>query len=114
MQIWCRPEGIVLDPFAGTGTTAHAILDLNRETGANRRFILIEQGNTEKGDHYAKTLTVDRIRRAITGDWASGEREPLGGGFAELICGHDPRIESPHDMFETANIKPLEDKLQLA
>jgi adenine-specific DNA-methyltransferase len=81
IQIWCRPEGIVLDPFAGSGTTAHAVLDLNDETAAKRRFILIEQGNTDKGDHYAKTLTAERVRRAITGDWVSGQRDPLPGGF---------------------------------
>lgn len=81
IQIWCRPDGIVLDAFAGTGTTGHAVLDLNKETGANRRFILIEQGNTDKGDHYAKTLTADRVRRIITGQWASGHREAIPGGF---------------------------------
>jgi adenine-specific DNA-methyltransferase len=82
VQIWSRPEGIVLDPFAGSGTTAHAVLDLNNETASNRHFILIEQGNTEKGDNYARSLTADRIRRVVTGDWASGKRPPIpGGGF---------------------------------
>ncbi len=81
IQIWCHPNGIVMDPFAGSGTSAHAVLDLNNETGATRRFVLIEQGNTEKGDHYAKTLTADRIRRVITGEWAAGNRGPLPGGF---------------------------------
>ncbi len=81
IQLWCKPEGIVMDPFAGSGTTGHAVLDLNRESGANRRFVLIEQGNTEKGDHYARTLTADRLKRVITGDWASGKREGLGSGF---------------------------------
>lgn len=81
IQIWCRPNGIVMDPFAGSGTSAHAVLDLNNETGATRRFVLIEQGNTAKGDHYAKTLTADRVRRVITGEWAAGNREPLPGGF---------------------------------
>jgi adenine-specific DNA-methyltransferase len=81
IQLWCRPEGIVLDPFAGSGTTGHAVIQLNHETGANRRFILIEQGNTEKGDHYAKTLTAERIRRVISGKWASGEREAIQAGF---------------------------------
>ena len=81
IQLWCRPNGIVLDPFAGSGTTAHAVLELNQETEANRRFILIEQGNTEKGDHYARSLTAERVRRVITGDWASGKRTPLPGGF---------------------------------
>lgn len=81
IQIWCRPDGVVLDPFAGSGTTGHAVIELNKESSANRRFILIEQGNTEKGDHYAKTLTADRVRRAITGDWATGKRDPMPGGF---------------------------------
>ena len=81
IQIWCRPNGIVLDPFAGSGTTAHAVLDLNTQTGSARRFVLIEQGNTAKGDHYAKTLTADRIRRVITGEWSAGTRGALSGGF---------------------------------
>ena len=81
IQIWCKPDGIVLDPFAGSGTTAHAVLDLNQETDARRRFIMIEQGNSEKGDHYAKSLTADRIKRVITGDWASGKKPPIQTGF---------------------------------
>lgn len=81
IQIWCKADGIVLDPFAGSGTTGHAVLELNKESEASRRFILIEQGNDEKGDHYAKTLTADRVKRVITGKWKSGDREPLGGGF---------------------------------
>lgn len=81
IQIWCRPDGVVMDPFAGSGTTGHAVLELNTETGSNRRFILIEQGNTEKGDHYAKTLTAERIKRVITGDWVSGKRSPISAGF---------------------------------
>lgn len=81
IQLWCRPDGIVLDPFAGSGTTAHAVLKLNQEADANRSFILIEQGNTDKGDHYARSLTADRVRRVISGDWAIGKRTPLPGGF---------------------------------
>jgi adenine-specific DNA-methyltransferase len=81
VQLWCRPDGLVLDPFAGSGTTGQAILELNKEAGASRRFILVEQGNTEKGDLYAKTLTAERLRRTITGEWAIGRREPVPGGF---------------------------------
>jgi len=81
VQLWCKPDGIVLDPFAGSGTTGHAVLELNKVSGATRRFVMIEQGNDETGDHYAKSLTADRIRRVVKGDWKSGMREPLGGGF---------------------------------
>lgn len=89
ISIWCRPNGIVLDPFAGSGTTGHAVLELNTETDANRRFILIEQGNTDKGDHYAKTLTAERIKRAISGQWVSGRGRPLKGGFRFLELRRD-------------------------
>lgn len=87
MQIWCRPDGIVLDPFAGSGTTGHAVLELNQEAGASRRFVLIEQGRPERGDSYARTLTAERLRRVITGERAdkAGKvaitAEPLPGGF---------------------------------
>jgi len=81
IQLWCKPDGIVLDPFAGSGTTGHAVLELNNNADSRRRFILIEQGNTDKGDHYAKTLTAERIRRVISGKWATGQKTPLDGSF---------------------------------
>jgi adenine-specific DNA-methyltransferase len=81
ISIWCPPTGTVLDPFAGSGTTAHAVLDLNATTGSTRRFLLIEQGRPERGDGYARTLCADRVRRVVTGDWKTGERDPAGGGY---------------------------------
>ncbi len=81
IQIWCPPNGTVLDPFAGSGTTGHAVLSLNHEQGSDRRFILIEQGRPGSGDSYAKTLTADRLKRVVTGDWANGKGHVLAGGF---------------------------------
>lgn len=81
ITLWCPDGGIVVDPFAGSGTTGHAVLQLNVETGTDRRFILIEQGRPEKGDSYARTLTADRLQRVIKGDWANGKGVSLGGGF---------------------------------
>jgi adenine-specific DNA-methyltransferase len=87
IQLWCPPTGIVFDAFAGSGTTAHAVLELNDQTGSDRRFILIEQGRPERGDSYARTLTFERVRRAITGERADKGGavtvtvKPLGGGF---------------------------------
>jgi adenine-specific DNA-methyltransferase len=52
-------NSIVLDSFAGSGTTAHAVLELNKEDGGNRKFILVEQ------EDYANTLTAERVRRVI-------------------------------------------------
>ena len=81
IQLWCPPSGLVVDPFAGSGTTGHAVLWLNEESKATRRFILIEQGRPEKGDPYARSLVADRLKRVISGDWKSGKNEPLGDGF---------------------------------
>jgi len=81
IQIWCPPAGTILDPFAGSGTTGHAVLKLNHDQGADRRFILIEQGRPDNGDSYAKTLTVDRLKRVIDGGWSKKKHAPLGGGF---------------------------------
>ena len=52
-------DSIVLDSFAGSGTTGHAVMDLNKD-GGNRKFILIEME-----DAVAKKITAERIRRAI-------------------------------------------------
>jgi adenine-specific DNA-methyltransferase len=81
MQIWCPPNGLVVDPFAGSGTTGHVALALNQDSGASRRFVLIEQGRPERGDPYASSLTANRLKRVVTGDWASGPQPPLGSGF---------------------------------
>lgn len=50
--------GLVLDSFAGSGTTAHAVMELNKEDGENRKFILVEM------EEYADKLTAERVRRA--------------------------------------------------
>ncbi len=84
IQLWCPPDGIVVDPFAGSGSTGHAVLELNKEAGTTRRFVLMEQGNGENGDLYAQTLTAERLRRVVTGDWASGKRDGTGQGFRYL------------------------------
>lgn len=81
IQLWCPPNGLVLDPFAGSGTTGHAVLALNQLSGTNRRFLLIEQGRPEKGDSYARSLTAGRLKRVITGTWANGKGAPVPGGY---------------------------------
>src|SRR5438552_8317107 len=58
-----RKTSIVLDAFAGSGTTAQAVMDLNKRDGGKRRFILIEEG--EPDDRYCRTLTAKRVRNAI-------------------------------------------------
>ncbi len=80
IQIWCPDNGLVMDPFSGSGTTAHAVLALNH-LGSTRRFIMIEQGRPERGDAYAQSLLADRLKRVVTGDWANGKGSALGGGY---------------------------------
>ena len=59
---------IVLDYFAGSGTTGHAVINLNREDGARRRFILVEQGE------YFDPVLLPRIKKAIYApEWAGGK-----------------------------------------
>ena len=80
----CPVDGIVLDSFAGSGTTAHAALALNKQDGGNRRFILVEC------EDYADTITAERVRRVINGvPEAKGEdlREGLGGSFTYCTLG---------------------------
>jgi adenine-specific DNA-methyltransferase len=56
-----NPNALVLDSFAGSGTTAHAVLEANKRDGGTRRFILVEM------EDYASTLTAERVRRVING-----------------------------------------------
>ena len=81
IQLWCPADGLVLDPFGGSGTTAHAVLALNETTATSRRFILVEQGRPEKGDSYARSLTTNRLSRVISGKWDNGKGVPTGGGY---------------------------------
>ena len=56
----CDKSDLILDSFAGSGTTAHALLDLNKD-GGNRKFILVEC------EDYANEITAERVRRVIKG-----------------------------------------------
>ena len=73
---------IILDSFAGSGTTAHAVLELNKEDGGNRKFILVEME-----EEIARKVTAERVRRVIKGYLYKNNKgedikvEGLGGGF---------------------------------
>ena len=82
LQIATNPGDLVLDSFAGSGTTGHAVLDLNGEGGADRRFILVELE-----EQIAQTVTRERLRRVVEGytsakpNGGSATVEGLGRGF---------------------------------
>lgn len=65
INLVCEPNenALIMDPYAGTGTTGHATLSLNHRDGGNRQFILIEQGIPS--DRYCRTLTAERVKKAI-------------------------------------------------
>ena len=66
-------DALILDSFAGSGTTAHAVLNINKEDGGTRRFILIEM------EDYADSITSERIKRVIKG-YGEGSKKQLGTG----------------------------------
>lgn len=77
-----RPGEIILDSFAGSGTTAHAVLNMNKADGGNRKFICIEMMD------YADTITAERVKRVING---YGEEKKAvdgtGGNFSYYELG---------------------------
>ena len=75
-------NSLVIDSFAGSGTTAHAVLNLNKEDGGNRKFILIEM------EDYAETITAERVKRVITGYGEDKKTvEGTGGDFSYYELG---------------------------
>ena len=75
-------DSIILDSFAGSGTTAHAVLNMNKQDGGNRKFILVEMMD------YADTITAERVKRVISG-YGEGKnaKEGTGGGFSYYELG---------------------------
>ena len=68
----CDEFGVTLDYFAGSGTTSHAVINLNREDGGRRRFILVEMG-----DHF-DTVLLPRIKKVtFTPEWKDGKPKRL-------------------------------------
>ncbi|MCB0446422.1 MAG: site-specific DNA-methyltransferase [Gelidibacter sp.] len=67
-----NPNAIVLDSFAGTASTAHAVLNLNKKDGGDRKFIMVEL------EDYADTITATRIKKVISGyEFKGKEKEVL-------------------------------------
>lgn len=90
VQLCTQGDDIILDSFAGSGTMAHAVLDLNKEDGGNRKFILVEM------EDYADSVTAERVRRVSKGvPTAKDEnlKAGLGGGFTFCELGKEISIE---------------------
>ncbi|MBO5567835.1 MAG: site-specific DNA-methyltransferase [Clostridia bacterium] len=77
LRIASDKDTIILDSFAGSGTTAHAVLNLNRQDGGHRRFIIVEM------EDYAESITAERVKRAIKGYGTDKKAVPgTGGNFS--------------------------------
>ena len=77
IQMITGEDDIVLDSFAGSGTTAHAVLNMNKADGGHRKFILVEMMD------YADSITAERVKRVIRG-YGEGKNaaEGTGGNFS--------------------------------
>ena len=75
-----NPNALVLDYFAGSGTTAHALIEMNRKDGGDRRFILVEQGD------YFSSVTKPRVlKAAFSSSWNAGVPTNIESGMTQLI-----------------------------
>ena len=77
LKIAGNENAIILDSFAGSGTTAHAVLNMNKADGGKRKFILVEMMD------YADSITAERVKRVI-GGYGEGKKavEGTGGSFS--------------------------------
>ena len=73
LKIATSGNDIILDSFAGSGTTAHSVLNMNKSDGGNRKFILIEMMD------YADSITAERVKRVIRG-YGEGKNAVSGTG----------------------------------
>lgn len=99
----CECNDIILDSFAGSGTTAHAVLNLNKQDGGNRKFILCEMCD------YAENITAERVRRVMKG-YGDGKNavEGTGGSFDFYELGEtifDPATGNLNDNADTEQIR---------
>ena len=88
----------ILDYFAGSGTTGHAVVNLNREDGGKRKYILVEVG------HHFDTVLLPRIKKVVySPDWKDGKPVSRNGStqFFKYI-----RLESYEDTLDSLELVP--------
>lgn len=95
----CDKDSIILDSFAGSGTTAHAVLELNKQDGGNRKFILIEC------EDYADSITAQRVKYAISGYGKEPMLSATGGEFSFLEVGEPVLLNKKGKKVLNENLK---------
>lgn len=103
LEIASDKNAIILDSFSGSGTTAHAVMHLNKQDGGNRKFILVEMDQS-----IARSITAERVKRVVFGYKNSkGESvEGLGGGFRYCQLG-DPLFDEKGNIRNTVRFHDL-------
>lgn len=94
-----QPDALILDSFGGSGSTAHAVLHLNKLDGGRRKFILIEM------EHYAETITAERVKQVIKG---YGKTNGTGGSFDYYGLG-EPLFDENDQLNETIDTEKLKE-----
>lgn len=94
---------IVLDSFAGSGTTAHAVLKLNAQDGGNRRFILCEMME------YAETITAERVRSVINGYGEGNKAVPGTGGAFDFYTVGPALFKEDKNLNEEVGVDAIRD-----
>ena len=95
LKIASSEDALILDSFAGSGTTAHAVLNMNKADGGHRKFILVEMGD------YADTTTAERVKRVINGYGKDKNAvEGSGGNFSYYELGERQQNGSPYFLGE--------------
>ena len=97
-------HGVVLDYFAGSGTTGHAVISLNREDGGNRKYVLVEMG------HHFDSVMLPRLKKVVySPDWKKGQPQSRDMGVSQLI--KYIRLESYEDTLDGLVVTPKEGSL---
>ena len=98
LQGTLKASQISLDCFAGSGTTGHAVINLNREDGGKRKYILVEMGN------YFNTVLKPRIQKVVYAkDWKDGKPVTRDTGISH--CFKYVRLESYEDTLNNLELK---------
>lgn len=131
-MVCTNPSSIILDFFAGSGTTGHAVLDLNEKDGGNRQFILcqINEKTDENPNGIALDVTTKRLKRIMTGKCYDGtqdfpwlkDNKPYGGNLdvyeiAKVLDSETSKGKTAFDVIDETlygkeKFKSLEEKIQ--
>lgn len=89
---------IVLDFFAGSGTTGHAVLNLNRDDGMQRKYLLVEMG-----DHFETTIKPRIIKLVYSAEWEKGRPTKPESGISH--CVKILKVESYEDTLNNLQLR---------